>query len=151
MSLKTQIDADIKAAMLARDQGRLLALRDIKKLILIEETKPGAAASLSEEDEVKIVQKAVKQRKDSVEIYRTQNRPDLLEKELAEIAVIEVYLPAQMSLENIQKAVAKVIADLGATGPADMGKVMGAANKALAGQAEGRVISETVKSLLASL
>jgi uncharacterized protein len=151
MSLKTQIDADIKAAMLARDQGRLLALRDIKKLILIEETKPGAPASLSEEDEVKIVQKAVKQRKDSVEIYRTQNRPDLLEKELAEIAVIEVYLPAQMSLENIQKAVAKVIADLGATGPADMGKVMGAANKALAGQAEGRVISETVKSLLASL
>jgi uncharacterized protein len=151
MSLKTQIDADIKAAMLARDQVRLLALRDIKKLILIEETKPGAPASLSEEDEVKIVQKAVKQRKDSVEIYRTQNRPDLLDKELAEIAVIEVYLPAQMSLEDIQKAVSKVIADIGATGPADMGKVMGAANKALAGQAEGRVISEVVKSLLAGL
>jgi uncharacterized protein len=151
MSLKTQIDADIKAAMLARDPARLLALRDIKKLILIEETKPGAADSLSTEDEVKIVQKAVKQRKDSVEIYRTQNRPDLLDKELAEIAVIEVYLPAQMSLEDIQKAVAKVIADVGATSPADMGKVMGAANKALAGQAEGRVISEVVKSLLASL
>jgi uncharacterized protein len=151
MSLKTQIDADIKAAMLARDPARLLALRDIKKLILIEETKPGAADSLSEEDEIKIVQKAVKQRKDSVEIYRTQNRPDLLDKELAEIAVIEVYLPAQMSLEDIQKAVAKVIADVGATSPADMGKVMGAANKALAGQAEGRVISEVVKSLLASL
>jgi uncharacterized protein len=151
MSLKTQIDADIKAAMLARDQGRLLALRDIKKLILIEETKPGAADSLTEEEEIKIVQKAVKQRKDSVEIYRTQNRPDLLDKELAEIAIIEVYLPAQMSLEDITKNVAKVIADLGATGPADMGKVMGAANKALAGQAEGKVISEVVKSLLASL
>ena len=151
MSLKTQIDADIKAAMLARDQTRLLALRDIKKLILIEETKPGAAASLSAEEEIKIVQKAVKQRKDSVEIYRTQNRPDLLDKELAEIAVIEVYLPAQMSLADIETAVAKVIADLGATGPADMGKVMGAANKALAGQAEGKVISEVVKSLLAKL
>ncbi len=151
MSLKTQIDADIKAAMLARDQTRLLALRDIKKLILIEETKPGAAAALSPEEEIKIVQKAVKQRKDSVEIYKAQNRSDLLEKELAEIAVIEVYLPAQMSLEDIEIAVSKVIADLGATGPSDMGKVMGAANKALAGQAEGKVISEVVKSLLAKL
>ncbi len=151
MSLKTQIDADIKSAMLARDQTKLLALRDIKKLILIEETKPGAAATLSPEEEVKIVQKAVKQRKDSVEIYKAQNRPDLLEKELAEIAVIEVYLPAQMSLEDIEKTVANLITDLGVTGPADMGKIMGAANKALAGQAEGKVISEVVKSLLAKL
>ena len=105
MSLKTQIDADIKAAMLARDQGKLLALRDIKKLILIEETKPGAT-ELTEADEMKILQKAVKQRKDSVEIYKTQGRQDLLDKELAEIAVIEVYLPAAMSEEELQSQIA---------------------------------------------
>jgi uncharacterized protein YqeY len=148
MSLKTQIDADIKSAMLARDQGKLLALRDIKKLILIEETKPGATG-LTEADEMKILQKAVKQRKDSVEIYKTQGRQDLLDKELAEIAVIEVYLPAAMSEEELQSQIADIIAQVGATAPSDMGKVMGVASKQLAGKAEGRAISDMVKKLLA--
>jgi len=148
MSLKTQIDADIKAAMLARDQGKLLALRDIKKLILIEETKPGAT-ELTEADEMKILQKAVKQRKDSVEIYKTQGRQDLLDKELAEIAVIEVYLPAAMSEEEVQSQIAAIIEQVGAKAPSDMGKVMGVASKQLAGKAEGRAISEMVKKLLA--
>ena len=148
MSLKTQIDADIKSAMLARDQGKLLALRDIKKLILIEETKPGAT-ELTEADEMKILQKAVKQRKDSVEIYKTQGRQDLLDKELAEIAVIEVYLPAAMSEEELQSQIAAIIEQVGAKAPSDMGKVMGVASKQLAGKAEGRAISEMVKKLLA--
>ncbi|MCA0365166.1 MAG: GatB/YqeY domain-containing protein [Bacteroidetes bacterium] len=148
MSLKTQIDADIKAAMLARDQGKLLALRDIKKLILLEETKPGAT-ELTEADEMKILQKAVKQRKDSVEIYKTQGRQDLLDKELAEIAVIEVYLPAAMTEEELQSQIAAIIEQVGAKAPSDMGKVMGVASKQLAGKAEGRAISEMVKKLLA--
>ncbi len=148
MSLKTQIDADIKAAMLARDSAKLLALRDIKKVILIEETKPGAQG-LTEADEMRILQKAVKQRKDSAEIYKTQNRPDLLEKELAEITIIEAYLPAAMSVEVLEEIIAGIIAKVGATSPADMGKVMGVASKELAGKAEGRAISEMVKTLLA--
>ncbi|MFN8429981.1 MAG: GatB/YqeY domain-containing protein [Spirosomataceae bacterium] len=148
MSLKTQIDADIKAAMLARDQGKLLALRDIKKLILLEETKPGAT-ELTEADEMKILQKAVKQRKDSVEIYKTQGRQDLLDKELAEIAVIEVYLPAAMTEEELQSQIAAIIEQVGAKAPSEMGKVMGVASKQLAGKAEGRAISEMVKKLLA--
>jgi uncharacterized protein YqeY len=148
MSLKTQIDADIKAAMLARDAAKLLALRDIKKVILIEETKPGAEG-LTEADEMRILQKAVKQRKDSAEIYKTQNRPELLEKELAEIAIIETYLPAAMSAEELKGIIAEIIAKVGASSPADMGKVMGVASKELAGKAEGRAISEMVKTLLA--
>ncbi|MCP9753622.1 GatB/YqeY domain-containing protein [Lacihabitans sp. CCS-44] len=148
MSLKTQIDADIKAAMLARDSAKLLALRDIKKVILIEETKPGALA-LTEADEMRILQKAVKQRKDSAEIYKTQNRPELLEKELAEIAIIETYLPAAMSADELKGIIAEIIAKVGASSPADMGKVMGVASKELAGKAEGRAISEMVKTLLA--
>ncbi len=148
MSLKTQIDADIKAAMLARDAAKLLALRDIKKVILIEETKPGAEG-LTEADEMRILQKAVKQRKDSAEIYKTQNRPELLEKELAEIAIIETYLPAAMSADELKGLIAQIIAKVGASSPADMGKVMGVASKELAGKAEGRAISEMVKTLLA--
>jgi len=148
MSLKTQIDADIKAAMLARDAAKLLALRDIKKVILIEETKPGAEG-LTEADEMRILQKAVKQRKDSAEIYKTQNRPELLEKELAEIAIIETYLPAAMSADELKGIIAGIIAKVGASSPADMGKVMGVASKELAGKAEGRAISEMVKTLLA--
>lgn len=148
MSLRTQIDADIKAAMLARDAAKLLALRDIKKVILIEETKPGAEG-LTEADEMRILQKAVKQRKDSAEIYKTQNRPELLEKELAEIAIIETYLPAAMSADELKGLIAQIIAKVGASSPADMGKVMGVASKELAGKAEGRAISEMVKTLLA--
>lgn len=148
MSLKTKIDSDIKGAMLARDQVKLLALRDIKKGILIEETKPGAEG-LTEADEMRILQKAVKQRKDSAEIYKTQNRTDLLDKELAEIAIIEAYLPAAMSEEELQSLVQKIIEKVGASAPSDMGKVMGVASKELAGKAEGRAISEMVKKLLA--
>jgi uncharacterized protein YqeY len=148
MSLKTKIDADIKAAMLARDQVKLLALRDIKKGILIEETKPGGEG-LTEVDEMRILQKAVKQRKDSAEIYKTQNRADLLDKELAEIAIIESYLPAAMSEEELQGLVQAIITKTGASAPSDMGKVMGVASKELAGKAEGRAISEMVKKLLA--
>jgi len=148
MSLRTQIDADIKSAMLARDAAKLLALRDIKKVILIEETKPGAEG-LTEADEMRILQKAVKQRKDSAEIYKTQNRPELLEKELAEIAIIETYLPAAMSADELKGIIAEIIAKVGASSPADMGKVMGVASKELAGKAEGRAISEMVKTLLA--
>jgi uncharacterized protein YqeY len=149
MSLKAKIDADIKAAMLAKDQAKLLALRDIKKAILLEETKPGASAALSEGDEMRILQKAVKQRKDSAEIYKTQNRPDLLEKELAEIAIIEAYLPAAMSEAELETAIKSIIEKVGAAAPSDLGKVMGVASKELAGKADGRAISEMAKKLLA--
>lgn len=149
MSLKTQIDSDIKAAMLARDQVKLLALRDIKKMILLEETKAGKTGDLTEEEEMKILQKAVKQRKDSAEIYTTQNRPDLLEKELAEIAVIEVFLPKSLTEDELKTALQAIIAEVGASAPSDMGKVMGAATKQLAGKADGKAISAMVKSLLA--
>jgi uncharacterized protein len=148
MGLKTIIDADIKSAMLARDQVKLLALRDIKKLILIEETKAGGTGELSEADEMKILQKAVKQRKDSAEIYKTQNRPELLEKEEAEIAVIEVYLPKAISEDELKSALEAIIAQVGASSAADMGKVMGAAQKELGGKADGKTISAMVKSLL---
>lgn len=148
MSLKEKIDADIKSAMLAKEHQRLLALRDIKKAILIEETKPGAGGQISEADELRLLQKAVKQRKDSAEIYKSQNRVDLLDKELAEIAIIETYLPAAMSEADLEAALKAIIAKVGASGPSDMGKVMGAATKELAGKADGRAISTMVKSLL---
>ena len=149
MSLKSTIDADIKAAMLAKDKVKLLALRDIKKVILIEETAAGRSGELAEADEMRILQKAVKQRKDSAEIYKQQNRPDLLEKEEAEIAIIEAYLPKAMSEDELKEALTAIIAKVGAAGPGDIGKVMGAATKELAGKADGRAISTMVKSLLA--
>lgn len=148
MSLKTQIDADIKQAMRDKDQQKLLALRDIKKAILIEETKPGAGGKISETEEMKILQRAVKQRQDSADIYKTQDRPDLLEKELAEMEIIKKYLPEQMSEEELEGVLKSIIEKVGASGPSDMGKVMGAATKQLAGKADGRTISATVKKLL---
>lgn len=148
MSLKATIDADIKSAMLARDQVRLLALRDIKKLILMEETKAGGSGVLQPDEELRILQKAVKQRKDAAEIYRTQQREDLLVKEEAEIQVIEAYLPQPLSEEEIRSAIVALVAEVGATGPSDMGKVMGVATKSLAGKAEGKVISALVKAIL---
>lgn len=150
MSLKSTIDADIKAAMMAKDKVKLLALRDIKKVILIEESKPGAGGKISEVEEMKILQKAVKQRRDSAEIFKQQNRADLLSKEEAEIAVIEAYLPEAMSEEELQTIVTEIIQQVGAKEPSDMGKVMGAATKKLAGKADGRAISTMVKKLLAS-
>lgn len=149
MSLKTKIDNDIKEAMKAREKERLLALRDIKKMILMEETKAGGTGELTEDEEMKILQKAVKQRKDSAEVYRKQDRPDLLEKEETEIAVIEAYLPKQLSEAEIEEKLKVIIADVGAASPADMGKVMGAATKLMAGVADGKTISMLTKKLLA--
>lgn len=149
MSLKQQIDADVKEAMKARDQDRLRALRAVKSMILLEETKEGAVGGdLKPEDEIKLLSKAVKQRKDSAAIYQQQGRADLLATEEAEIAIIEKYLPKQLSEDELRAQVQAVITQVGATGPGDMGKVIGAANKALAGQADGKSIASMVKSLL---
>lgn len=149
MNLFDQVSGDIKNAMLAKDKIRLEALRGIKKEFLEAKTAKGGDGELSEEVAVKILQKMVKQRKDSAEIFTTQGRPELAEKELAEVACIEIYLPAQMTAEELEAQIKAIIAQVGAEGPKDMGKVMGAASKVLAGKAEGRVISETVKRLLA--
>ena len=149
MSLKQQIDADIKQAMLARETDRLRALRAIKSMILLDETKEGAGPDgLKPEEELKLLTKAVKQRKDSADIYRQQNRPDLLATEEAEIAVIEKYLPKQLTEDEIRVKLQEIIARVGAKAPSDMGKVMGVATKELAGVAEGKVVSALVKSLL---
>lgn len=148
MSLKQQIDADIKQAMLAKNQEKLRALRAVKSMILLEETKEGQTGDLKPEDETRILTKAVKQRKDSADIYRQQNRPDLLSVEEAEIAVIEQYLPKQLSDEELKAKLQAIITRVGASAPSDMGKVMGVATKELAGQADGKAISAAVKALL---
>lgn len=144
-----QINADIKTAMLAREKVALEALRGIKKEFLEAKTAKGSDGILHDEQAVKIMQKMVKQRKETAEIYKTQNRADLAEKELAEVEVIEKYLPAQMSEAELEKIIAEIIVQLGASGPQDMGKVMGTASKQLAGKADGRLISEKVKAILA--
>lgn len=148
MSLKKQIDEDIKKAMLAKEKDRLRALRAIKSLIMLEETKEGAADELTQADEVKLLSKAAKQRKESAEIFQTQNRLDLAQKEIDELAVIEEYLPKQLSEEELQVKIQEIITQLGASSPADMGKVMGIASKQLAGMADGKLISQLVKTLL---
>ncbi|MDR1937202.1 MAG: GatB/YqeY domain-containing protein [Tannerellaceae bacterium] len=148
MNLFDQVSEDIKAAMLAKDKIRLQALRGIKKEFLEAKTAKGGDGELSDETAVRILQKMIKQRKESAEIYSTQGRPDLAEGELAEVAAIEGYLPKQMSPGELEEAIKAILAQVGAGGPKDMGKVMGAANKALAGKAEGRAISEVVKRLL---
>ncbi len=150
MSLKTQIDADIKQAMLAKDKDALTALRSIKSLILLEETKEGSASGdLKADDELKLLTKAAKQRRESAEIFQQQGRTDLADKELAELAIIERYLPKQLSAEELEIRVKDILSRVGATSPADMGKVMGVTTKELAGQADGRAVSEMVKRLLA--
>ena len=148
MSLFDTISNDIKSAMLAKNKIRLEALRGVKKEFLEAKTAKGADGDLSDETAVKILQKMVKQRKDSAAIYREQNRPELAEKELAESNVIEEYLPKQMSPEELEKALKEIITQAGATSAKDMGKVMGLATKELAGKTEGRLISEAVKRLL---
>jgi uncharacterized protein YqeY len=135
--------------MLAKDANKLRGLRAIKAAIIIAKTAEGAGGQLAEADETKLLQKLVKQRKDSLEIYRQQNRADLAQTEQEEIDVIEAFLPKQLSEEALKEALIKVIADTGAASPADMGKVMAAATKQLAGQADGKTISAIVKSLLA--
>ncbi len=143
--LEDKINTEIKTAMLAKDAARLEALRAIKSAIIILKT---SAEGYSEETELKAMQKMVKQRKETADVYKTQNRMDLAEVELAQAAVIEAYLPKQMGEEEIKAEVAKIIAAVGATSAADMGKVMGAATKQLAGKADGKVISGIVKELL---
>ncbi|WP_075349238.1 GatB/YqeY domain-containing protein [Algoriphagus marinus] len=150
MSLKQNIESEIKSAMIAKDKTRLSALRAIKSLILLEETKSGAKAEITEEDELKILTKAAKQRKDSAEIYEQQGRADLLEVEMAELAIIQEFLPKAMTEEEITAAIKAIITQTGASSPKDMGKVMGVASKELAGKADGKVIAEKVKALLNS-
>ncbi len=148
MNLFDQISEDIKAAMKAQEKIRLEALRGVKKEFLEAKTAKGSDGDLSDENAVKIIQKMVKQRKDSANIYTEQNRPELAEKELAEVVVLETYLPKQMTGEELKIALKAIMEKVGATSAKDMGKVMGVATKELAGKAEGRLISETVKKLL---
>ncbi len=148
MSLKLTIENGIKDAMRAKDADRLRALRAIKSMILLEETSGSSADSLSADAEMKILMKAAKQRRDSLEVYVAQNRPDLAEKEQAELAIIEEFLPKQLSDEELTAKITEIIASVGATSPADMGKVMGSASKQLAGLADGKAISAKVSELL---
>ncbi len=148
MSLKLQIENDIKNAMLSKNKEELLALRSIKSAILIAETEKGADGTISQEVEQKILLKATKQRKDSIEIFQSQGRTDLVAKETGELEVIERYLPEQMGEEELVQLLTEIIQKTGATGPQDMGKVMGMASKELAGKADGKTISGHVKSLL---
>lgn len=149
MDLFDKISEDIKKAMLARDKVRLEALRGIKKEFLEAKTAKGAGGELSDDTALKILVKMAKQRKESAAIYTENNRPELAENELAEARVIEEYLPRQLSAEQLESELRKIIADTGAEGLKDMGKVMGAATKALAGRADGKAISAKVRELLA--
>jgi uncharacterized protein YqeY len=149
MNLEQKIMADLKTAMLAKDEKALRSLRAIKAAILLAKTSEGAGGDLKEEDEIKLLQKLVKQRRDSLEIFTQQNRTDLAQKEQEEIEIIEKFLPKQLSGEELKAIIANIIAETGASSPADMGKVMGAATKQLAGKADGKAISALVKELLA--
>lgn len=148
MALQQLIDQDIKAAMLAKDDARLRGLRAIKAALLLAKTEKGASDSLTDETETRVLQKLVKQRRESADIYKAQNREDLLTIEMEELAVIEAYLPKQLDREEIKTYVQKAIQQVGATGIKDMGKVMGVVNKELAGKADGKAISEVVKEAL---
>jgi uncharacterized protein YqeY len=148
MSLELTINSAIKAAMLAKSEAELRALRAIKAAILLAKTAEGGTGDLTEADETKMLQKLAKQRKDSLDIFRQQNREDLAKKEEEELEVIERFLPKQMSDSELREALTRIIAETGATSPADMGKVMGAATKQLAGKADGKAISALVKELL---
>ena len=148
MELFEQVNEDIKNAMKAKDKVALETLRNIKKVFLEAKTAPGANDTLTNDAALKIIQKLVKQGRDAAEIYNGQSRPDLAEVELAQVAVMEKYLPKQMSPEELEAALKEIIAEVGATSGKDMGKVMGVASKKLAGLAEGRAISAKVKELL---
>ncbi len=148
MGLEQKIMTEMKTAMLAKDEAALRSLRAVKAAILLAKTSEGAGGKLKEEDEIKLLQKLVKQRKDSLEIFQQQNRADLAKKEEEEIAVIEKFLPEQMPADEIKEELVKIIAAVGASSPADMGKVMGVATKQLAGKADGKTISLLVKELL---
>ncbi len=145
MALEEKINSEIKTAMLARDAAKLDALRGIKSAILLLKTSP---EGYTDDTEIKALQKMVKQRKETADIYNTQNRKDLADVELFQAGIIEAYLPKQMTEEEIKAEIAKIILSVGASSPADMGKVMGVASKQLAGKAEGKIISVIVKELL---
>lgn len=149
MSLQTEVMTAMKAAMKAKDQNALASLRAVKSAILTAQTQSGAAAELSEDDEIKLLQKLVKQRKDSAVIYQEQGREEMAQEELAQAAVIEQFLPEQLSEEEIEKVVVAIIEKTGASGMQDMGKVMGMASGELAGKADGKTISNVVKKKLA--
>lgn len=148
MTFIEQITEDIKAAMKARDSKSLEALRGIKKELIEAQTK-GPAHELEEAEIMKILQKMVKQRQDSAALYAEQNRPDLAEEETSQAEVISRYLPKALSKEEVEEAIKKIITEVGATSPKDMGKVMGVASKQFAGRADGKMVSDMVKSLLA--
>ena len=148
MDLFDQISNDIKEAMKARDKVKLETLRNVKKFFIEAKTAPGANDTITDEAALKILQKLAKQGKDAAEIYKGQNREDLAEDELAQVAVIETYLPKQMSAEELEVALKAIIAEVGATSAKEMGKVMGVATKQLSGKAEGKAISAMVKQLL---
>lgn len=148
MSLTTQIDQEIKQAMLGKQEARLRGLRAIKSALLLARTEKGASEEISQETEIKVLQKLIKQRKESADIYKAQNREDLYKIEAEEMEVIEGFLPKQMERDEIETYLKDLINRVGATSVKDMGKVMGAANKELAGKADGKTISEVVKQLL---
>jgi uncharacterized protein len=149
MNLEQKVMAQMKDAMKAKDEATLRGLRAIKAEIIKAKTEPGAQGEISADVEIKMLQKMVKQRRDSLEIFQQQNRQDLVQKEQEELAIIEQFLPAQMSNEELKKELQEIILETGASSPADMGKVMGAATKKLAGKADGKAISAAVKELLA--
>ncbi len=150
MSLEQKIMSSLKTAMLAKDEAALRSLRAIKAAILLAKTSEGAKGDLSQDDEMKLLQKLVKQRRDSLEIFQQQNRPDLAAKEQEELEVIEKFLPQQLSPEELKAELQGIISSVGAAAPADFGKVMGVASKQLAGRADGKAIAATVKDLLNS-
>lgn len=150
MSLKERIDADIKKAMLSKNRGELDALRSIKSMILLAETEKGSTGELTADAEARLLMKAAKQRRESADIFLAQSRQDLADRELFQLEIINRYLPQQLSEDELRKELKRIIAEVGASGPQDMGKVMGAATKQLAGRAEGKVISAVVKELLSS-
>jgi len=148
MSLQNQVMEEIKAAMKAKDAITLESLRAIKSALLLTQTEKGAGGEMSDTDEIKLIQKLVKQRKDSAAIFKEQGREDLAEPELAQVAVIEKFLPAQLSVDEIEKVVVQIIESTDASGMKDMGKVMGLVSKQLAGQADGKTISGIVRAKL---
>lgn len=150
MSLEKKVMEQLKEAMKAKDEVALRTLRAIKSAILVEKTAGAAKESLSEEDEIKMIQKMVKQRKDSIAIFTEQHREDLASKEVEEVAILEQFLPQQLSMDELNNAIKMIIEQVGAGSMADMGKVMGVASKQLAGKAEGKAIADTVKSLLSN-
>ncbi len=148
MNLEQQINNDIKTAMLAKEAGKLEALRAVKAAILLAKTEKGGSGEVTPDTEMKLLQKLVKQRRESAEIYAQNGRPELAEKETGEANVIETYLPKQLGEEEVSVEIKKIIAEVGATSVKELGKVMGVASKALAGKADGKMVAEVVKKLL---